>query len=79
MTTGQKTNLVAYLSLAIVLILLVALFLDKITGSDLIAGLGGIGAFAGVMVALLTKDHSYEIEEKQSITGGTPNPKHEQH
>lgn len=76
MNTGQKTNLVGYFSLGIVLVSLAAIFFDKITGAEFISILGAIGAFAGVMVALLTKAHSYE---KQNTTGGNANPRHEQH
>ena len=75
MTTGQKTNLVGYFSLAIVLGALVAIFFDKLSGTEFVAILGGVGAFAGIMVAFFNKSHSYEV---MADTGGHPDPDKEE-
>lgn len=75
MTTGQKTNLVGYFSLGLALIMAVVLYFGKITGTEFVAALAGIGAFAGVMNGFLTKSHSFEL---RADTGGHPDPDKEE-
>jgi hypothetical protein len=63
MNTGKKTNLVGYFALVIILISLVAMFFEKITGTEFVSIMGGVGTFTGVMISFLTKTHSYEKKD----------------
>ncbi len=72
MSTGTKTNLIGYFSLVIVLGALAAIFLDKITGTEFVSILGGVGAFAGIMVAFFTKSHSYEYDKYGTVDPDNP-------
>lgn len=76
---GKKTTIVAYIALAIILALVVALFLDKITADDLYKGLGAIGGAAAVFIGFLSKDQtaSHTFNERLD-TGGHPDPDKEE-
>ena len=53
---GKKTTIVAYIALAIIIALVVALFLEKITANDLWNGISAVGAGAIVFIGILSKD-----------------------
>lgn len=72
MNTGKQTNLVGYFSLAIVLIGIIAVLMGKITGTEFVAILAGVGAFASVMINFITKKHSYEPDHKADSGGEIP-------
>lgn len=53
---GKKTTIVAYSAAAIIVALLVALFIEKITADDFFNGLTSVGAAAVVFIGFLSKD-----------------------
>lgn len=57
MSKGKKTTVVAYISLALIIALFVALFLSKITATELKDGITGIVASAVVVIGFLSKDY----------------------
>ena len=70
MSTGTKTNIIAAISLLIVVGALGAVFLDKITWPTFAYTLIGVGVFGGIKVAFFTKSHSDENNISSRDVGG---------
>lgn len=54
---GLKTTVIAYISLALIVALFVALFIEKINATELKDGITGIVAAAVVVIGFLSKDY----------------------
>jgi len=54
--SSWKTTLTAFIGLAIVLVMLVLLYMGKMTATELFAGLGSVGAFLTIVIGFLSKD-----------------------
>lgn len=76
---GKKTSTIAYIALVLIIVLFVALFLDKITADELFKGLGAIGTASALFIGFLSKDQTAShTTDFTADTGGHPDPDKEE-
>ena len=54
---GVKTTIVSIIGFGVIVALLVAMFMDKITAEDFFDGLTTVGASVAIFIGFLSKDH----------------------
>ena len=55
---GVKTTIVSVIGFGIIVALLVAMFMDKITAEDFFDGLTAVGASVAIFIGFLSKDYN---------------------